>query len=273
MPYMLFPHTQISGSDLTKITKRFGDLTICQPWYMEAPVTDKKQTDITGVHIQNPHTALKPRGDFNTLLSEYRSWVSQNRDKGYGNILGTTEEGKLTENTPWEIRQLISRGGDDSDRQEDLAFKWHLILHLAREFEESRVEAEKLLDRLKDQKSPLEGALEEAPPHRYFEDTPLMETQLQVDAYRLKQIFEAWFGLFGDDVSDDTQLITLDPLVTRHVSEIFEPEENTIRPESHEIKETPIGILKLPRLSDREMKFKDPVLRGLSGKTIILVEE
>ena len=42
------------------------------------------------------------------------------------------------------------------------------ILHLAREFEESRVEAEKLLNRVEDQKSPLEGALEEAPPNRYL---------------------------------------------------------------------------------------------------------
>jgi hypothetical protein len=168
---------------------------------------------------------------------------------------------------------LISRGGDNSDHQEDLAFKWHLILHLAREFEESRVEAEKLLNRLKDQKSPLEGALEEAPPHRYFEDTPLMETQLHVDAYRLQQIFEAWFGLFGDYASDDIQLITLDPLVTSHISEIFDTEKNTIRPENQVIKEAPIGILTLPDLSDGEIKIKAPVLRNLAGKTIILMEE
>ena len=73
MPYMLFPHTQINESDLTKILKRFGGLTICQPWFMETPVPDIKQTDITGVHIQNPATALKPKEDFSTLLSEYRS--------------------------------------------------------------------------------------------------------------------------------------------------------------------------------------------------------
>ena len=72
MPYMLFPHTQIRGTDLTKIKKRFGDLTICQPWYMETPVTDIKQTDIKGVHIQNPDTALKPREDFNTLLPKHQ---------------------------------------------------------------------------------------------------------------------------------------------------------------------------------------------------------
>ena len=273
MPYMLFPHTQINGPDLNKIIKHFGGLTICQPWFMETPGQDIKQADIKDVHIQNPGMALKPKGDFTKLLSEYRSWVSQNWDKGYGNFLGATQEKTLTENTPWEIRQLISKGGDNPDRQEDKAFKWHIILHLAREFEESRVEVEKLLNRLKDQKSPLEGALEESPPHRYFEDTPLMETQLQVDAYGLKQIFEAWFGLFGEYLSADIQLITLDPLVISYVSEIFEPDKNTIRPESQEQKEAPIGILKVPRLSGGGMKTMDPVVRGLSGKTIILLEE
>ena len=273
MAHMLFPHTQITAPDLNKIIKRFGDLTICQPWYMDRPFQDTTEADIADVHIQRPSIDLKPEGDFTKLISEYRSWVSQNRDKGYGNFLFTTQEGALTENTPWEIRQLISKGEDHSDRREGRAFKWHLILHLAREFEESSVAAEKLLNRLKDQKSPLEGALEEAPQHGFFEDTPLMETQLQVGEHRLKQVFEAWFGLFGEYIPDDATFITLNPLVISYASEILEPEENTIRPENRK-KEDPLsGITNLPSLSDSKKKLKDPVLADLSGKTIVLMKK
>ncbi len=273
MPYMLFPHTQITASDLNKIIKRFGGLTICRPWYMDRPFQDTAEADMADVHIQHPGIDLKPEGDFTKLVSEYRSWVSQNRDKGHGNFLFTTQEGLLTENTPWEIRQLISKGEDHSDPREGKAFKWHLILHLAREFEESRLAAEELLNRLKDQKSPLEGALEEAPQHRFFDDTPFMEMQLQVGEYRLKQVFEAWFGLFREYIPDDATFITLDPLVISYASEILEPEENMIRPESRKKKETPSGIINLPSLSDSKKELKDPVLVGLSGKTIVLMEK
>lgn len=269
--HILFPHTQITAQNFEKIGNRFENLTLCLPWFMEGPATETEETDTSWLHVQYPNASLKPKEDFNKLISEYRIWVNQNQDKGYGSFLGATQGGTLTEDTPWEIRQLISGRETRSDLQESRSFKWHLILHLAREFEESRVEVEEMLNKLMTEKSPLEGALEIDPPKRIFEDTPLMESQLQVDEHHLRQIFEAWFGLFGEFVSEDATLITFDPMVMNYASQILEPEEKIIR--AQEPKEEPsVNVKHLPQLSDDEKKSRGPVPAALSGKTIILMD-
>ena len=255
-PVILFPHTHIAVSNLETILARFGELTICQPWFMEGPIPATEGPVSTLVHIQHPHETLKPKGDFRRLVSEYQMWLRQNRDKGYGAFLAASRQRSHSEDTPWEIRQLISRAGKERhpDPHEDRTLKWHLTLHLAREFEESRFETERLLKKLKLQKSPLEGALEEPPTQRFFEDTPLMEAQLQVDEYHLRQVFEAWFGLFGKYLSDEETLITLDPQVLIYASEVLESEETISKAEG-------------------EKDMNDPVKKGLSGRTIILMED
>jgi hypothetical protein len=188
--------------------------------------------------------------------------------------MGATQKRSLSEDTPWEIRQLISKGGQDNPAPlEDQGFKWHLLLHLAREFEQSSVETEKMLNELMHKKSPLEGALEETPPQRIFEDTPLMETQLHVGGYHLKLVFEAWFGLFGEFISDNVSLVTFDPLVIDYAAELFEPDKKIISSEGPKTKALSGDTRHLPRLPDNEKTSKDPVLAGLSGKTIILMKD
>ncbi len=273
--YILFPHTQISSTVLEKIITRFGNPTICRPWFMEWSAEESEGIDISSVHIQNPDADTKPKENFDKLLAEYRLWVKQNQDKGHRQFLTATQKGTLTEDTPWEIRQLISKGGEaPSDQSENQAFKWNLMLHLAREFDESRTEAEEMLNKLMNHRSPLEGALEIDPPQHFFENTSLMETQLQVDEHHLGQIFEAWFGLFGKFISKDASLITLDRNVMNYAAELFEPEEKIIRP-SAELAEDrePENIRHLPKIQDGKSTSKDPVLTGLSGKTLILMED
>ena len=274
MSHILFPHTRITAPDLNRIINRFGHLTICQPWFMEGPLPATEKADLSSVDIQYPSTGLKPKGDFSKLISEYKQWVSQNQDRGYGTLMGASHKGSLSEDTPWEIRQLISKGGQDNPAPvEGLAFKWHLILHLAREFEQSSVETEQMLNALMHKKSPLEGALEETPPQRIFEDTPLMETQLHVGAYHLKQVFEAWFGLFGEYISDNVSLVTFDPLVIEYAAELLETDNKIIRAEGPKTEALSGDTRHLPRLPDNENASKHPVLAGLSGKTIILMED
>jgi len=241
---------------------------------MEGPLPALEKADLSSVHIQYPSADQKPKGDFSKLISEYRLWVSQNQDKGYGTLMGTTRKGSLSEDTPWEIRQLISKGGQDNPAPlEDKAFKWHLILHLAREFEQSRVETEKMLNALIHEKSPLEGALEETPPQRIFDGTPLMETHLHVDEYRLRQVFEAWFGLFGEFISDNVSLLTFDPLVIDYAADLLEPREKIISSGGPKTEALSGNTRHLPRLPDNEKTSKDPVLTGLSGKTIVLMKD
>lgn len=246
MPVTLFPHTQITVSNLEKILARFKELTICQPWFMEGPISANDGPVPTSVHIQHPHEILKPKGDFRMLISEYQLWLRQNWQKGCGAILAASMQRALSEDAPWEIRQMISRAGEERHvaSYEDRPFKWHLILHLAREFDENRLEVENLIKNLKSRKSPLEGALEEPPQQRLLDDTPLMEARLKVDKYDLRQVFEAWFGLFGGYLPDGGALITFDPQVRIYASEVVEQED-----------------------------LNNPVKKGLSGRTIILMED
>ena len=271
MSHILFPHTQITAQNIEKIGNRFENLTLCLPWFMEETATEAEKMDTSRLHVQHPNASLKPKEDFNKLISEYRIWVNQNHDKGCGSFLSATPEGTLTEDTPWEIRQLISGGGTRSDLRESQSFKWHLILHLARELEESRLEAEVMLNKLMAEKSPLEGALEIDPPKRMFEDTPLMESRLQVDEHYLWQVFEAWVGLFGEFVSEDATLITFDPMVMNYAAQILEPEDKIIRAQEP-TEEPSVNVKHLPQISDDEKKSKGPVPAALSGKTIILMD-
>jgi len=283
-PVILFPHSHITVSDLNKTLARYENLTICRPWFMDDPFLPTEGIDMSAIRIQRPPETLKPEPDFITLISEYKIWLRQNRDKGYGAFLAASRQGAPSEETPWEIRQLISKAGAEGrrDSAEEQRFKWHLILHLAREVEENRLEAEQLLNKLKDQRSPLEGALEEAPPSRFFEKTPLMKSQLQLDDYHLRQVFEAWFGLFGEYLPDEGSLITLDPQVPIYASEVLETEETIIKPKKGPAKESSPepaagkgtqNVIRLPRLADGDKLLNDPVGKGLSGRMIILMED
>jgi hypothetical protein len=176
------------------------------------------------------------------------------------------------------IRQT---GGGTPVSQENHALKWHLILHLAREFEENRVEAEKTLSQVKQQESPLAEALGEgAPVKGMFEDIPRSEIDSSFDMHHLGQIFEAWSGLFGEYLQDHGPLITLDRHVMDYAIDIFEdeigqPPEEAEDSFSQKSTSSKIHFTRkyLPRLSDEKTGQTDPVLAHLSGKTVILLDD
>jgi hypothetical protein len=217
---ILFPHTFISVQDLETIRVHFSGLTVCQPWFMESPFPNAEDTDLSMVHIQYPPEAFKPKEDLKRRIAQYRLWLKENPDRAYGTFLRAISKTDITEDSPWEIRKLIARAGGEKhpEVQQEQTLRWHLILHLAREFEESKWEAEAMLKALKQQKSPIEEALEEAPPQSFLEHT-LMETGLRVDGYDLGQVFEAWFGLFGEVLPAEVPLITWDPEVVNYALE------------------------------------------------------
>jgi hypothetical protein len=248
---------------------------------MDASFLGDEGFDPSAVHLLHPPENLRPEENFKRLLSEYQLWTRHNQDRGYAIFLKATQELALSENTPWEIRQMI-RGMEEgpSVPQEDLALKWHFILHLAREIEENRVGAEKILKQMKKQKSPLEDALgERTASPGLFEDLPLSETQPLMEKHHLKQIFEAWLGLFGEYLPDHDPglLITFDRHVWDYASDIFEEKDIGLLREEALPPELALsqdyGALKhLPRLCDEGSIRNDPVMAGLAGKTIILLD-
>jgi hypothetical protein len=279
---ILFPNSYLPESFAETIQSIFGRITICQPWFMDGPMPKAKSEGFSSIRIVRPAESLKPEGHFKRLLSEYRLWMAQNRDRGYTAFLNAIREAGLSEDNPWEIRQMIRQTGKESPvSQEDNSLKWHLILHLAREFEENRLEEEEMLSRVKHQKSPLAQALGDGVPAKgMFEDLPQSEKSLFVDKHHLGQVIKAWFGLFGGHLQDHALLITLDRHVMEYVTDIFEgetghppeEEEDSFSPESASSR-IPFPRKYLPRLSDEKTDQTDPVLTHLSGKTIILLND
>ena len=278
---MLFPHSFITVEKLKKIDIPASGLTICQPWFMDTPIPFSNENDFSRVNILRPSTNLKPENDFKKLFTQYQTWAMQNRDKDYSDFLIAFRE-MSAEDKAWDIRSMLRKPGATAEADtEDHTLKWHLVLHLAREMEENLQEIEGMLYRLKQEGSPLRDALEDKNSTKgLFDDIPLSDTNSIFSEHHISRVIEAWFGLFGEHVSDDKLLITLDRKVLNYVTGIFD-DKNIMDSEKSQKPgpdETDYGrvhavIRQLPMLANDEEARKDPLLAGLSGKTIIMFED
>lgn len=280
-PGILFPHTYITRRDLELVLAHFGPLTIYQPWFMEDPVPGVDHIDVSLVRIKNPPEDLRPGGDFGRLVSEYQLWMSQNQDKGYATYLSTSFEKALSEDTPWEIRQMVRQMDQDPiDPSYQDTVKWHITLHLARQLEENRTRVEELLQQLRQEGSPLAGAIEEGvSSNSLFKDLPREESYPLVEKHRIRQVLEAWFGLFGEYLTDHDPLITLNGYVMDYITEMFE-ERGPLLPKGpgesgpQELGPGQVEVFSkdLPEPSENQNRREDPVLSHLYGKTITLLQ-
>ena len=278
---VLFPHCYIADNNLKRILPIVERLMICQPWFMDEPLLVPEGGVANFIDVLLPPVNLKPKGDFKRLLSEYQLWIRQNQDRGYAAFLSATRKTALSEDTPWEIRQMMGQMGEDAlASQENSALKWHLILHLARAFEENIIEADAMLKRLKQKKSPLEDAIGEgAQLQGLFGDLPQYETDFFKRDYHLRQIFEAWLGLFAEILPDRELLITLDQHIMNYVAEIFKDKAVPLSKEKAQAilpklasRQSDLTLTHLPHLTNNWNAYADPVQAGLSGKTIIFLE-
>ena len=272
---ILFPHCYIGETEVKRALDLFGTLTICQPWFMPSPAV---ASETSALKVLHPPENLRPPRDFMTLLTEYRSWMKQNRGKGHQPSFSPTDS---DEDSYREIMRAIRQTDQQaSETEEDQAIKQHLILHLARELEEEGLAANKMLLMAKEAKPPLGEAIgKDGPLRGMLDDLPLADPAPFWDEQRLRQLFWAWFGLFGTQVMNRGPLLTLRPDIIDYAAGLFEgrasaPPEDTgafIKPGPG--KGGPhMTAVHLPRLSDEANPEKDMVLAGLSGKTIILLE-
>ena len=272
-PKILFPHTQLESRLLERLIEVFGSVTLCQPWFTEPTVLLKEDG---GLKVLFPPEPLKPKDDFKRLLSEYQGWMMDNQGKNRPGAFSTGGTGDET----WALRKAIRDAEKDADGPGlKNTLKWHLVLHLARNLEEERGSAQALLQRAAKAKSPLAEAMEkneEIPD--MFEDLPLSGTYPYVNDRHLNLIFDAWFGLFGNQIEKDAELLTLDGQVMRYALDLFDGCDVQTLGDMNPSQETELDASgftirreTLPRLSNPSA-LKDPVLRALSGKTFILVE-
>ena len=272
---VLFPHTNIEKGVLKRLIETFGSLILCQPWFTEPQVLSDP-FEKGALKVCFPSESLKPQGDFKTLLSEYQGWMTEN----HGETRPTHFSGGETGDETWTIRKAIRDAEKDAiEPARKNTLKWHLILHLARSLEEERKSAEAMLQRATQRKSPLADAMEGgAPIPDIFADLPLSAAYPYVTDRHLSLIFEAWFGLFGTQIEKGAELLTLDRQVMDHVADLFDgknvqPPGDTDPSKTSDVDAPGLRITRiaLPRLS-KQPPSADPVLAGLSGKTIVFVE-
>lgn len=259
---ILFPHTWLTGTESDRILAAFDDLTVCQPWYMDAP--HHADAGDSRTHVVRPGDALMPPQDFMKILAEYRTWAGQN--PGYA-FFPTQRE----EDATWEIRASLRHEEKPvHSRVQEQALKWHLILHLERELEESRRAADEMLVRVKAERSPLAEALGEATPLQgLLDDLPVREPVAHTDGPRLKQVMRAWFGLFGPSLPHDGILVTKDREVLSHAEELFGADAVQLDETG---KASSFPAVQLPISADTRRMERDPVYAGLSGKTLVLID-
>jgi hypothetical protein len=270
LPAILFPHAHLPESTVKQILSFLGPITIFRPWFLERPVFGSEADGANRIQVLHPPDNLKPGEKFRTRLSEYRQWIESNRDRGYTEFLQASQEMGLTENTTWEIRQMIRRGGrQTSAPRENPALKWHLILHLVQDLEDQRMEADQALKTLKEQEVPLKGIVEESGEmDNLLEDLPPFESEPIGDEYRFRQILEAWFALFGEYLNERSILVTSSRHVMAYVTDLWKEYQiedqgediGTIRfkfPDLSQYTLEDLGEIKKKRLNDdkiRELK-------------------
>jgi hypothetical protein len=219
LPGVVFPHVVVSERDIKRILSFFGPLTLFRPWFLEGQSLDP-------VRVLNPPEDLKPEEDFKARLSEYRSWITYNREKNFKDFVIATRGIQDGEDTSWDIRGTLRRMGRARPAPDEVpSLKWHLVLHLAGDLEKDQEEAETLLGALKEKSSPLKGAIEEEAREQargLFDDLPRFASDRIMDDFLLEQVFEAWFGLFGGYLEDHDLLITSSRQVMDYVSGLRE---------------------------------------------------
>ena len=216
----LFPHSCLPEAEIKQILSFLGPLTICEPWHMERPLFLSEMEDYKAVKILRPPENMNPGRGFLTLLREYRGWSKTHRDKGHRDFLKAVQGQASSEGSSWTIRQSLLDGRATSQEQDQL-LKWHLLLHLSRDIDDSRQEIDSLLESLKQMGSPLAGSLEEDPENP-LSDLPHSPGESMFGADAMEQVLEAWMALFGDYLKNEDLLVTGNRQVLDYVLEKWE---------------------------------------------------
>ena len=284
-PAILFPHTRIERFALVKLLARFHPLVICLPWLMKTPALLKEKDYVAYIHIQRPPKDQTPGDHFEKTLAEYKLWISRRQDKGFTAFSSKIPAPGISKESTWQIKQMIRRieKGTSAETYQKSSFKSHLLLHLSGELEETCLESEKMLSKLKSQKSPLAEALEqEASPPPILEDLPLPNNLPSLEPRLVEPVVEAWVNLFGAFLSGNEPLITFDHQIFNYVMDCFSngnersiTEQGVNKKVVAFEKSTDTIFLKnvhLPSVKKNSANSEDMIRLFLSGRTVFLAK-
>jgi hypothetical protein len=217
----LFPHSYLPPSVLNKLIYFIGPVRNYQPWFLETA------DSLINLDKINPPENLKPKADIKAILSGYRLWTGQNRDRGSREFLKFSKKTYKDDDSTWEIKRHLKAAADPSlaSKEEESTLKWHVILHLAHEVERQNFEIRDMMDSLKKRRPVLAGALQEPDEAKGFlDDTLGLEPIDNQDTLNIGLILDAWFGLFNGYIEKDAVLITCNSHVMDYISSLWEDE-------------------------------------------------
>jgi hypothetical protein len=263
----LFPHSYLPGATLKKIVSLFGPARLYQPWHMDST----NGAGNAGLEIINPPETMKPGTGIKAILSNYRQWVDQNRDRGIREFLKFSEKTNVNDNSTWEIKKLLKTSTlpASQEKPEETILKWHILLHLAHEVERQEFEVRDMMKALKGKGAVLAGALQDADETKnLLDDMPgLSPTDIQ-DSINIGLVLTAWFGLFSGYLEKNDVLITLSSRAMDYISAQWDDafqDDRAANPET--------VSFKLPEADDRLITtmrrlisdFGNDPVRGLNG--------
>jgi hypothetical protein len=254
---VVFPHSFVPDGDMKRALSVFDAVTLFQPWFMRKPLSVAALLPEL-VRVRTPSEHLRPPGNLEALLTEYRQWIRSNDEKAFAAFLAFTGARGEEDPPSWEIRRAIGRVGQRVERaDEEVSLRRHLILHLAEETEAEQREAEKMFKSLKDLGSPLKGALEEDLPG-LLSDLQGLDGEAIFSKERLTQILDAWGGLFSDKLTGEQPLLTFSPQVLKYVVDTWEelaPAREGMRPSSLELPFPDLSALSPEDFLDKRKAF------------------
>ena len=269
----LFPHNTMPADIRKIIPESIMPITICKAWYMEIKEEEKD------LELLFPKEELRPPRDFLKLLEEYKLWM-RNQDKGNALFMIMEKEVWNSDETLRRIKTLIRSGEKEENMDEKLykAIKWHLILHLASEFEQTHSEIDEKIKELSKSSSPLENALEGKPMSMdlMFKDVVGSDMEPILDERLLNEIIIAWIGLFKDYVPDDCSLLTFNGSVFNLLRDIFEDilTRDISRKEELPVKKEILGKTCLLEISFPILSENEGIIEGfISNKKLIYLKK
>lgn len=274
IPAVLFPHSDLSRSELGKILSLLGPLTVFLPWHMNASEVLINAPSEDGVRVLRPGEGAKPTEDgFRRALAEYRTWARLHTDRSPRSFMKTGVSPHGEEDPLWDIRQRIRQNGPASPPAgQDEALRWHLVLHLSRELESQRKEADRILNALRRKKSPLTGLTDDLDEnHGLFDDLPGFDWAPETSSSDPAPVLRAWIRLFGARIDSRDILVTLDRRYVDHLAGLWIEacEAPVSTPPSLELSypdlsahtlETIIGLKKTHWTEDRTRELQDLLL-------------
>jgi hypothetical protein len=224
IPAVLLLHSDLSRTELGKILSLLGPLTVPLPWHMNPSEALLDAPPEDAVRVLRPQEDVKPPEDaFRRALAEYRAWARLHPDQSSRSFLKTGAAPHGEEDPLWDIRQRIRQHGPSRPPEgQDDTLRWHLVLHLARELESQREEADRILNALRRKKSPLEGLTDDLDEnHGLFDDLPSFDWAPESSSSDPSPVLRAWIRLFGTRIDARSLLVTLDRRYVDHLAGLW----------------------------------------------------